>query len=93
VQAFRLFRGVRNVGDYRFLEEHGGGRAVVRLNNLNSFSANLEYAWRFGSHVFEAEVPASKVFFRADLLPGVLPEGEEEALVIGGDFDVTVRKY
>jgi NAD+---dinitrogen-reductase ADP-D-ribosyltransferase len=93
VSTFRLYRGIRNLGDYLFLEEAAGSRATVRMNSLNSFSARLEYAWEFGSHVFEAEVPACKIFFRSDLLPGVLPKGEEESLVIGGDFDVTVRSY
>jgi len=92
-RTFRLYRGVRNVEDYRFLERNGKSRAVVRLNNLNSFSARLEYAWEFGSSLFEADVPASKIFFQAGLLPGVLPKAEEEALVIGGDFDVTVRSF
>jgi NAD+--dinitrogen-reductase ADP-D-ribosyltransferase len=93
IPAFRLYRGVRNIGDYLFLQRDGGNRAVVRMNSLNSFSARLEYAWEFGSRVFEAEVPACKIFFRSDILPGVLPRGEEESLVIGGDFDVIVRSY
>jgi NAD+--dinitrogen-reductase ADP-D-ribosyltransferase len=93
VKSFRLYRGIRNIGDYLFLEESMDNRAVVRMNSLNSFSARLEYAWEFGSHVFEADVPASKIFFRSDVLPGVLPRGEEESLVIGGDFDVIVRSY
>jgi len=94
VPSFRLYRGIRNIADYLFLEETPDSRrAVVRMNNLNSFSSRVEYAWEFGEHVFEADVPASKIFFRSDLLPGVLPKGEEEALVIGGDFEVTVRSY
>jgi NAD+--dinitrogen-reductase ADP-D-ribosyltransferase len=83
----------QNLADYRVLENPGGNRAVVRLNNLNSFSSRLEHAWEFGGNVFEADVPASKIFFRADLLRGVLPRGEEEAMVIGGDFEVMVRSY
>lgn len=93
VHSFRLYRGIRNIADYLFLEESIDARAVVRLNSLNSFSSRLEYAWEFGSHVFEADVPACKIFFRSDVLPGVLPRGEEESLVIGGDFDVIVRSY
>jgi len=93
VPSFTLYRGVRNVADYRILENPGGNRPVVRLNNLNSFSSRLEHAWQFGSHVFEADVPAAKIFFRADILPGVLPKGEEEALVIGGDCEVLVRSF
>jgi NAD+--dinitrogen-reductase ADP-D-ribosyltransferase len=91
--SFTLYRGIRNLGDYRILGNPGPNRVVVRLNNLNSFSSRLEHAWEFGGHVFEADVPAAKIFFRADLLPDVLPKGEEEAMVIGGDFEVTVRSY
>ncbi|MCL1926308.1 MAG: NAD(+)--dinitrogen-reductase ADP-D-ribosyltransferase [Syntrophorhabdaceae bacterium] len=90
---FQLYRGIRNIHDYLFLEETTDRRAVVRMNNLNSFSGRFEYAWEFGSHVFEANVPAAKIFFRSDLLPGILPEKEEESLVIGGDFDVIVREF
>jgi NAD+--dinitrogen-reductase ADP-D-ribosyltransferase len=93
VPSFTLYRGVRNLADYMVLENPGGNRAAVRLNNLNSFSSKLEHAWQFGGSVFEADVPAAKIFFRADLLQGVLPRGEEEAMVIGGDFEVTVRNY
>jgi NAD+--dinitrogen-reductase ADP-D-ribosyltransferase len=93
VPSFTLYRGIRNLVDYRVLENPGGNRAIVRLNNLNSFSSRLEHAWQFGGYIFEADVPAAKIFFRADLLPDVLPKGEEEAMVIGGDFEVTVRSY
>jgi NAD+--dinitrogen-reductase ADP-D-ribosyltransferase len=93
VSTFRLYRGIRNIQDYIFIEETEGRRAVVTMNNLNSFSGRLEYAWEFGNHVFEADVPACKIFFRSDLLPGVLPKNEDESLVIGGDFDVIVRSF
>ena len=93
VRSFTLFRGVRNLADYRFVEPHVGNRAVLRLNNLNSFSSRPEHAWQFGGRVLEADVPAAKIFFRSDLLAGVLPRGEDESLVIGGDFEVTVRAY
>jgi NAD+---dinitrogen-reductase ADP-D-ribosyltransferase len=93
VPAFTLYRGVKNLGDYRVTGEAGENRVVLRLNNLNSFSSRLEHAWEFGSSVLVAEVPGSKIFFRADLLPGVLPRQEEESLVIGGDYEVTVRSY
>ena len=91
--AFTLYRGVKNLGDYRVIGKARENRVVLRLNNLNSFSSRLEHAWEFGSRVLVAEVPGSKIFFRADLLPGVLPRREEETLVIGGDYEVTVRSY
>ncbi|MFA6148523.1 MAG: NAD(+)--dinitrogen-reductase ADP-D-ribosyltransferase [bacterium] len=93
VSSFTLYRGVRNLEEHRVLKDLGENRLVVRLNNLNSFTSRLEHAWQFGSRVFEAAVPASKVFFRSGLLPGILPRGEEESLVIGGEYEVTVRLY
>ena len=90
---FTLYRGIRNLADYQIRENADGDGTLVRLNNLNSFSSRLEHAWQFGSCVFETEVPAAKILFRADLLPDVLPKGEEEALVIGGEYEVTVRRY
>ena len=93
VSAFTLYRGVKNLEDYHVNGETAGKRIVLRLNNLNSFTSRLEHAWQFGSRVLEAEVPASKIFFRSDLLPGILPRGEEESLVIGGEYEVTVRLY
>jgi NAD+--dinitrogen-reductase ADP-D-ribosyltransferase len=93
VPAFTLYRGVKNLEDYRVIGEVDEDRIVLRLNNLNSFSSRLEHAWEFGSRVLEAEVPPQKIFFRSDLLPGILPRREEEALVIGGEYEVKVRSY
>jgi NAD+--dinitrogen-reductase ADP-D-ribosyltransferase len=93
VRAFTLYRGVKNLEDYRVVGKTGETGVVLRLNNLNSFSSRLEHAWEFGSCVLVAEVPGSKIFFRSDLLPGALPRREEESLVIGGDYEVTVRSY
>ena len=93
VPAFTLYRGVRDLGEEEVLEDRGGNRLVLRMNNLASFTSRLEHAWQFGSRVIETAVPASKIFFRSDLLPGILPRLEEESLVIGGEYDVTVRSY
>ncbi len=91
--VFTLYRGVRDLADQYVLDDRGKNHLLVRMNNLNSFTSRLEHAWQFGSRVLEASVPASKIFFRTDLLPGILPRGEEESLVIGGEYEVTVRLY
>jgi len=93
IAVFTLYRGVRDLSEQHIIEDRGENRLLVRMNNLNSFTSRLEHAWQFGSRVFEAAVPASKIFFRSDLLPGILPRGEEESLVIGGEYEVTVRLY
>jgi|SRR5659263_289614 len=93
ISVFTLYRGVRDLAEQHILQDRGEKRLLVRMNNLNSFTSRLEHAWQFGSRVLEAAVPASKIFFRSDLLPGILPRGEEESLVIGGEYEVTVRLY
>jgi NAD+--dinitrogen-reductase ADP-D-ribosyltransferase len=86
-----LFRGIHDFSEHRILEKGERNRMRLRLNNLNSFTPDFERAFEFGTKVLEVRVPACKVFFRADLLPGALMKGEEEVMVIGGDFDVVVR--
>ena len=89
--AFTLYRGVHDFSEHRVLDRGERNRMRLRLNNLNSFTPDFERAFEFGTKVLEVRVPACKVFFRADLLPGALLKGEEEVLAIGGDFDVVVR--
>jgi len=90
--TWTLFRGVHDFAEHRVLEETGKNRCLLRLNNLNSFTRNFERAWEFGTRVLEVVVPLSKVFFEAGILPGLVAQGEEEVLVVGGDYDVAVRR-
>lgn len=85
-----LFRGIHDFNEHLILEKEGKNRFLLRLNNLNSFTSDFERAWEFGTRVLRAEVPLSKIFFRGNLLPSSLLKGEEEVLVIGGEFEVTV---
>jgi NAD+--dinitrogen-reductase ADP-D-ribosyltransferase len=89
--ARTLYRGIHDFEEHRVLERKGGNAYLLRLNNLNSFTCDFERAFEFGTKVLEAHVPYCKVFFRADILPGENFAGEEEVIVIGGDFDVVVR--
>jgi NAD+--dinitrogen-reductase ADP-D-ribosyltransferase len=84
-----LFRGIHDFSEHRILEQ-AGRRHRLRLNNLNSFTADFERAWEFGSRVIRAEVPLYKIFFRSDILPSSLLKGEEEVMVIGGDYEVEI---
>lgn len=89
--AYTLYRGIHDFEEHRVLERKGRSSYLLRLNNLNSFTNDFERAFEFGTKVLEANVPYCKVFFRADILPGSNLKGEEEVIVIGGDFDVVVR--
>ena len=59
------------------------------FNNLTSFTTLRERAGEFGDYILAAEIPTAKIFFHCTLLPGVL-KGEDEHLVIGGAYEVTL---
>jgi len=83
-----LFRGVNDLEEHSVIEKLAKNHFIMRLNNLNSFTADFEKAWEFGSRVLKAEVPLTKIFFLCGLLPKSLFKGEDEYIVIGGDFEV-----
>ena len=85
-----LFRGVNDLDEHVILETTGRNRHLMRLNNLNSFTGDFERAWEFGSRVLKVEIPLTKIFFLCGLLPKSLFKGEDEYLVIGGEYDVRV---
>ena len=80
-----LYRGTFDAASYEYLDDD---HEVVRLNNLSSFTSDKECAWEFGSTVWEARIPHSKIFFFSGLLPDSLLRGESEHLVIGGEYRV-----
>jgi NAD+--dinitrogen-reductase ADP-D-ribosyltransferase len=85
-----LYRGIYDFSEHQMLEQRDRNRYLLRLNNLNSFTANFEQAWEFGSRVLKARVPLVKVLFGAGILPRALLKGEGELLVIGGEYEVEV---
>ncbi len=86
---FTLYRGIHDFAEHRILEQEGR-RYLLRLNNLNSFTTDFERAWEFGSRVLKTDVPLFKIFFQSDILPSPLLKGEEEVLVIGGEYEAEV---
>jgi NAD+--dinitrogen-reductase ADP-D-ribosyltransferase len=86
-----LFRGTNRLGDHEVLDSRDG-RQVVLFNNLSSFSSSRDRADEFGDHIVVVRVPTAKIFFHCDLLPGVLG-GEDEFLVIGGAYEVSLRRF
>lgn len=88
-----LYRGVYDFAEHDLLEQTGRNRHLVRLNNLNSFTREFERAWEFGTRVLEARVPVAKVFFDGSFLHSSLLKGEEEVMVIGGEYEVRVRLF
>lgn len=83
-----LYRGTYDASEHVITERLDRRNYYVRLNNLSSFSADPERAWEFGTTVWRVRVPAVKVFFYTDLIPTVHLKGEDEYLVIGGEYRV-----
>ncbi|MEW6512523.1 MAG: NAD(+)--dinitrogen-reductase ADP-D-ribosyltransferase [Pseudomonadota bacterium] len=83
-----LYRGINRIVEHEVLSGEGKCQ-VVLFNNLTSFTANRERAGEFGDYILAAEIPTAKIFFHCTLLPGVL-KGEDEHLVIGGAYEVTL---
>jgi len=84
----RLFRGLNALDRHRIIERENKREAVIRLNNLVSFSSDREVADCFGDRIISTEVPVAKVLFFPGLLPSHLLQGEREFLVLGGAFRV-----
>jgi len=89
-QHLTLYRGTNRIDEHEVLGKRPGGRWLVLLNNLNSFTTNRERAGEFGDYILETLAPLPKVFFYNRLLPGML-KGEDEVVVIGGVYEVRLR--
>lgn len=85
-----LYRGVNRFDQYDILQQHDKQHASVLLNNLNSFTFNRHRADEFGDYIMSVNMPWQKVLFYSDLLPGMF-KGEEEVVVIGGVYDITIE--
>jgi len=88
-----LYRGVHDFSEHEIKKETAKNKFVLRFNNLNSFTSDFEKAWEFGTKVLEVKVPLCKIFFDGSFLHSSILKGEEEAIVIGGDYDALLRLY
>lgn len=83
-----LYRGVNDFREHPIRERLGKNSAIVRQNNLVSFTSDRMRADEFGDCILEARVPVVKVLFFNSLVSGTTLKGEGEYLVIGGDYQV-----
>lgn len=88
-----LYRGTNDPEEHPVLERKDKRTSRVRLNNLVSFTSDRERAWEFGSTVWQTTVASSKVVFFGGLLPSSLLTGEEEYLLLGGEYSVREILY
>ena len=88
-----LYRGTNDLSDQQLLHQIDSRTAVVRMNNLLSFTSNRGIADEFGDIIIEAEVPTAKLLFFNELRSPTLLQGESEYLVIGGDYRVNISYF
>ncbi len=92
-KTITLYRGVNDFVEHQLVEQVDKRTAVIRINNLVSFSSERDIASQFGDYILEAQVPVAKVVFFNSLLPRHPLKGEAEYLVIGGDYRVSVAYF
>ncbi len=80
-----LYRGSNQIQRLNDSVECAKPLDAILLNNINSFSLDIERASEFGDLVIKVSVPKEKVFFYSNLLPGCL-KGEDEVMVLGGVY-------
>ena len=85
----RLYRGVNHLAGHEMLDAFDSHRKVVLLNNLASFTTERTRADEFGDVIITADVPREKITAYDRLLPISL-KGENEMMVIGGVYEVTI---
>ena len=89
----QLYRGCNDLRDQQLIQQLDKRNAIVRLNNLVSFTSQRGIADEFGDTIIEADVPVAKILFFNELLPCHPLRGEAEWLVIGGDYRVKMSYW
>ena len=62
-----LYRGTNDLRDQQLLQQLDSRSAIVRLNNLLSFTSHRNIADEFGDTIIEVEVPIVKILFFNEL--------------------------
>jgi NAD+---dinitrogen-reductase ADP-D-ribosyltransferase len=88
-----LYRGVNAFDEHPVVEHIDKRSRVLRLNNLGSFSSDRGVASCFGDTILTARTPVVKVMFFNTLISPPPLKGEDEYLVIGGEYLVTSSYY
>ncbi|MCG8334440.1 MAG: NAD(+)--dinitrogen-reductase ADP-D-ribosyltransferase [Proteobacteria bacterium] len=82
-----LYRGINNLhSELQVVEELGKRKLIIRNNCVNSYSSSKERASEFGDTIIKISLPIQKIFCSPEILPGKLPNYENEYLILGGDY-------
>ena len=84
-----LYRGINRIDEHEILAPASGGRQVVLFNNLNSIHQQPRARRRVRRLHPRGRGTRRQDLLLLPLLPGML-KGEDEYLVIGGVYEVTL---
>lgn len=87
----RLYRGVNGLSQHEILATPSGASRIMVLNSINSYTDCADRADEFGDDIIEADVPLSKIICSHRLMPSAL-RGEGEHLILGGVYEVRIRR-
>ena len=87
------YRGINAFDEHQVVERIDKRTALMRLNNLSSFTSDRDIAECFGDTILTVQVPVSKVAFFNTLLSTHPLKGEGEYLVIGGEYRVKASYF
>jgi len=88
-----LYRGTSSFDEHQIVEKIDRHTVLMRLNNLTSFSSDRDIAGCFGDIILTARIPVCKVAFYNGLLATHPLKGENEYLVIGGEYRVSAGYF
>jgi NAD+--dinitrogen-reductase ADP-D-ribosyltransferase len=92
-QHVTLYRGTNDYRENLLVERLARHRIVVKLNSLVSFTSQRDIAETFGDIILAIDVPIVKILFFNALLPRHPLKGEDEYLVIGGNYEASSDYY
>jgi NAD+--dinitrogen-reductase ADP-D-ribosyltransferase len=81
-----LYRGIYNLEENEIIKWLNKKSAIMGHNNISSFTAVKNIAEQFGNRILRIEVPYTKIVFFSNVTPLHHFSGEQEFIVIGGEY-------
>ena len=81
-----LYRGIYNLEENEIIKWLNKKTAIMGHNNISSFTAVKNIAEQFGNRILRIEVPYTKIVFFSDVTPLHHFSGEQEFIIIGGEY-------
>lgn len=93
ISHIRLYRGVNNFNEHLILQKTGNRSYVAEINSLTSATTEKCIAEQFGDYIMIMDVPYTKIVFFPAVLPDLCFSGENEYIIIGGKYEVSITYY